>query len=333
MESFIHTYNCRPVTPALSLSKRITSYLKKFPLIPIILFISHAASAQDYRWWNNKHNWDGVTHWSKYIILSPGYLGPNALPVPEVEDAILPEMASLELAVDAHFSEGDQTQDLYTEFYTPLFTKRAGLRINMIPVEHFKMDTATRDMRRVRDEDGEGYSSGDVYVSTFIQLVKDKEGCPDISVTANLKTASGGKLSAARHTDSPGYYFSLSAGKNFQTGLPCMDIIRIYGMAGFYSWQTFRDEYYQDDAILYGLGCNLRFNKLDLKNTLGGYYGYIGNRDQPVVYTLSLETRYESGMNFKIMYRHGIKDFMYDTFRFSCVFDLKGVTRFMLEQN
>jgi hypothetical protein len=301
--------------------------MKIFPVV--LLFISISAMSQDYRWWNNKHNWDGVTHWSKYMILSPGYLGPNALPVPEVEEGKLDEKAMLELAFDAHFSRGDNTQDIYTMFYTPLFTDRAGLAVSMVPVEHFRMDTITRDLRRVRYLDAEGYASGDFYVGTYIQILKEKDGWPDLMATAYLKTASGGKLSYARYTDSPGYYFSLAGGKDFRIDGSFIRYLRAFGMAGFYSWQTFRDEYYQDDAVLYGAGISLRSEKLELTNSLGGYYGYIGNRDQPVVYTFSLETVNESGTNFRIMYRHGIKDFLYDTFRVSCVFDLKGVTRFM----
>ena len=100
--------------------------------------------AQDYSWWNQKHNWDGYTHWTSYLIFSPGFMGPNALPVPEVRKGITDQRAYLELDVDGHFSQGDQTGNLFTQLYVPLFSNRAGLEISYYPLEVYKTDTLTR---------------------------------------------------------------------------------------------------------------------------------------------------------------------------------------------
>jgi hypothetical protein len=300
-------------------------------LFSVLLLITLSNQAQDYNWWNNVHHWDGITPWPKYITLSPGYLGPNGLPVPFVENAVLPEKANLEMAFDSHFSKGDKTQNIFTSFYTPLFTKKVGLKVSIVPVEYYRMDTVTRDIRGSRDEDGKGFASGDFYVTTLIQLVKDKPGWPDLLATVNLKTASGGKLSAARNTDSPGYYFELAAGKTFKTGKSLITSLRPFGMAGFYSWQTNSEVYYQDDAILYGAGCTVGMKDIDIKSTFGGYQGYIGFADRPVVASLFVETHRTSGVNFSFMYRHGIRHYLYDTFRISCIIDLNRVSRFMTE--
>ena len=46
--------------------------------------VSFFLSAQSYTWWEETVHWDGVTPWERYIVFTPGFLGPNALPVPRV---------------------------------------------------------------------------------------------------------------------------------------------------------------------------------------------------------------------------------------------------------
>jgi hypothetical protein len=295
--------------------------LKKLPIV-ILIFFTIPVFSQDYNWWNQKHNWDGITHWSNYMIVSPAFLGPNALPVPETNDGSLPGKASLELSVEEHYSKGDDTKDIFTKLYLPLFSDRVGLNLSMVPVEFYKMDTLTRDRRIVRDYKPEGHSFGDVYVGTFIQLVKNRKYLPDIMISANIRTASGGNLSAARFTDSPGYFFDASFGKDFLFNNPHLKSIRPFALLGFYVWQTNREDYFQDDAILYGAGFNLQFQKMDIVNSLGGYNGYIGFGDKPMVYTFTLKSKNESLFNYKIVFQQGIRDYMYTTIKVGCEIDL-----------
>jgi hypothetical protein len=249
------------------------------------------------------------------MIFSPGFMGPNALPVPDSKDGLLPEYSYLEISYENHFNKGDFTRDLYTQFYFPLFSKKAGLTLSYVPIEHYKMDSTTRDLRRSRDFDGKGKSYGDIYVSTYIQFIKDMEKLPDILVTVNIKTASGTNLEAARNTDAPGYFFDCSMGKDFKLKNSFIKSIRPHGMLGFYAWQTNRGDYFQNDAIVYGVGLNLKFSKFELNNSLDGYSGYINNGDRPVVFRSALKTQFKSIINCKILFQHGIRDFPYNTIR------------------
>lgn len=295
--------------------------MKRLLIIAFILYVI-PVSSQDYNWWNRKHNWDGVTHWSKYMIISPAFLGPNALPVPDVNDGSLPGKASLEVSVEGHFSRGDKTKDMFTKLYFPLFSERVGLKLSIVPIEFYEMDTITRDLRKVRDYKAEGISFGDVYVGTYIQLVKNNDHFPDILLSANLRTASGGNLSAARFTDSPGYFFDVSVGKDFRLDNPVFKSVRPFALAGFYVWQTNRDDYFQDDAILYGAGFNLQIGEMELTNSFGGYYGYIGNGDKPAVYRFLLKSGRDSLFNYKFMFQQGTRDMKYSSFRIGFEIDL-----------
>jgi len=290
---------------------------KLFTILFVIIFISPYAISQDYDWWNKKHNWDGVTNWARYLIYSPAYLGPNALPVPEIRDALIEKSINLETKADFHFSKGDNTQNLFLKLFYPFWDGRVAVEIFAVPIEHFKMDTITRDERAGRDPDGEGYAAGDIYIGTLIQLLREHKHWPDLLLGITLRTASGGNVGNARYTDAPGYYFDLSAGKTFQAGQNLS--LRPYVMFGFYAWQTNRDDYRQNDAFLYGVGLSF-FNKhFECNTKYGGYKGYIGNGDAPMVLRAHAIYKFPK-THLKLSFQQGLQDIGYSTVSLGAVF-------------
>ncbi|MFH0867641.1 MAG: hypothetical protein V1904_15735 [Bacteroidota bacterium] len=288
--------------------------MKKFLSFLIVLFVLVHAKAQDnYDWWVQIHNWDGVTSWYQYLKITPQFMGPNALPIPEVQKGITGDRAILELAADGHFSKGDKTQNAYTMLYYPVVSKLVAIEGYVVPIEHFKMDTMTRDERAARDRDGEGTAGGDIYFGTIIQLVKEKK-FPDMALRLSVRTASGTNVSAARYTNAPGYFFDLSIGKEYINEKYIMNKIRWYTMIGFYSWQTNNVGYFQDDAFLYGAGIDFSFSKVVASFNAGGYYGYVNNHDRPVIARLQLTKeakKHSWGLKFQI----GLNDYPYYSVR------------------
>lgn len=298
--------------------RRIDLLLILFIYLALFMTIPISMNAQ-YEWWVEKHNWDGVTHWSKYIITNPAYMGPNALPVPEIRNGSIYPEAYFEGAVDVHFSKGDNTQNLYGKLYFPFLGCKVAFESYVVALEHFKMTEETRDERFARTYSGEGWIGGDIYLGALIQLVKDRGKWPDILFSANFKTASGGRLHDARYTDSPGYSFDLSIGKSFKNKKKEHFSWRPYLLVGFYSWQTHRNDYMQNDALLYGGGVDLNIKRLLIANQIGGYSGYIGNGDQPLVYRLKLVIE-RNKFNYKFVFQQGLHDFEYSSFRISAAF-------------
>lgn len=286
---------------------------KVFFAIAIILNIS--AYSQDYTWWNQIHQWDGHTSWLKYITVSPQYLGPNALPVPDAEKGLLNKNGYFQLAADAHFSKGDHTQNFYSKLFYPIVKNIVACEVYVVPFEHFKMDTITRDIRAARDKDGEGTAGGDIYFGTLIQLVKDKN-FPDVLLRMSFRTASGTNVSSARYTDGSGYFFDLSFGKEYAKKESWFKSIRPFIDLGFYSWQTNSDGYRQNDAPYYAAGISLAKNDISLSSSLAGYHGYLKNDDTPMVFRTEinlLKTRFQ----YSIAYQYGIVDFPYQSIRLS----------------
>lgn len=291
----------------------------------VLVSTGHLSCAQDYTWWNNKHNWDGITPWQNYMTLSSKYTGPNCLPVPEITKGILPKHSFLEVGIAGHKSTGDQTVNGVLNTIIKAGEK-AALGIYFVPYEVYDMDTNTsRNIRNTRDYDGQGNSIGDVYISGYYQVLKHHRYIPDILLTFGVKTASGNNLEAARFTDAPGYFFNLSIGRTIPVKLLGFKTIRHYVMAGMYVWQTYSSKYKQDDAVHYGAGIELTHQHFIVEEQIGGYFGYIDNGDRPFVSRLSIRSNTNSLFNFKLLYQQGFADAPYTSLVVSTMMNLDKI--------
>lgn len=291
---------------------------KGFVLFCILLSTLNLYS-QDLGWWYEKHGFEG--EWSQYLIYSPSYFGPNALPVPTLKDGYISDKLSFEIAGDYHYSKGDKTTNLFLELFIPVVKDRVGFNVNVVALEYYKTDTITRDLRRSIEYDGTGFATGDIYVSTIFKLIKDHSTLPDLLFSVNLKTASGSNLGEVRFTDSPGYYFDLTASKKYFENSNG-NYTEMVGMLGFYCYQTNGVGNKQNDAMLYGFGLKTITKKIIIKNQLVGYLGYFNNGDKPMVYRLILESNMQKTVNYKFQLQQGINDNEYTTLRFSAMLDM-----------
>jgi hypothetical protein len=280
-----------------------------------LAFISTAQQASnDMVWWNEQHGWEeGMPGWRNWIKMSPGYLGPNALPVPELKRGLLSSNTELELMASNHFHEGDPTQDISGKAYISFAGNRIALEAYGVIAERFAFSEEIRNERVSRIENGKGTTVGDFYFSTLVQIIRNRN-FPNTLLRFATKTASGGSLAGARYTDSPGYFFDLSFSKNF--GDDTKTVFRPLAMFGFYTWQTNDEENLQNDALLYGLGFDVQNEKNRYTASLTGYSGYKNRRDKPV--QLNFEWRRDfKNTAIRMQYQHGLRDWEYKTIRFS----------------
>lgn len=296
----------------------------KYLLLLVYFFCISAIHTQDYGWWEDIHQYDGITPWEYYMIYSPEHMGPNALPVPQVNRGIIENAPWLEAGLAFHAGRDDQTKNLWLSTLFPI-GKQVNFSMNYIPVEHYQMSADIRDYNVSRDYDGEGFAHGDVYIATHIQLIKEKQNLPDLMLSVGIKTASGDMLKAARYTDTPGYYFDLSFGKEISLLRSSKYTFRIYGMGGFYAWQIYHRKYRQNDAFLFGGGFDFSTQRVLVRSQIGGYAGYIDNGDKAVVIRLSLEGTKDKTISYKIFFQHGLNDFPFTTAQVSGLLNLDKV--------
>lgn len=295
--------------------------MKHLLAILFFLFICVQTYTQDFIWWNEVHNWDGYSHYTQYQTHSTSFMGPNALPVPEIKWGKLEEDLTFEFAFDEHFSPGDQTQNLYTRIFYPVTKGKIGLELSVVPVEYYQNDIETRDSRASRDYDGKGFSGGDIYIATYYQIVKDHRILPDILFTFNFKTPSGDNVEAARFTDMIAYFLDLSIGKDILKKETFS--LRAFALIGFYCYDTYDFQHQQNDAPIYGIGFNAEFNKFIFGNSLGGYSGYLNIGDKPMVYRAYIYSKFSNNLNLKFQYQQGLRDFPYTSFRISALINFK----------
>jgi hypothetical protein len=99
--------------------------------------------------------------------------------------------------------------------------------------------------------------------------------------------------------------------------------VRWYAELGFYSWQTYIDNYPQNDALLFGAGIDFEFRDFFVNQTLGGYTGYMDNGDAPVVYRIDLGIKMGTAALI-LGYEKGIRDFPFQSIRAG--FQICGLT-------
>lgn len=278
-----------------------------------------AQPEEDMSWWNELHGWEtGKPGWRNWMRISPGYFGPNALPVPHIQKGELFRNTEAELTASNHFHKGDPTQDISGYFYIPFVENKIAVEMYGVVFERFAFSEVIRNERFSRIKDGKGTAIGDFYFSTLIQIFKNRK-FPNTLFRFATKTASGNQLEGARFTDSPAYFLDLSFSKilgNQKTGA-----VKPFGMIGFYTWQTNDELNLQNDALLYGLGADYIINDWLFSASWSGYSGYKNERDRPMQLNFDLRKDFEKKA-LRVQYQHGLQDWEYKTIRFSYIWKI-----------
>ncbi|WP_372946933.1 hypothetical protein [Mariniphaga sp.] len=294
--------------------------MKSRLIIVLLLFSVIRGMAQqsgnDMSWWNELHGWEeGDPGWRNWMKISPGYFGPNALPVPHVQKGELFKETEFELTFSNHFHPGDPTQDLSGYVYIPFASNKIAVEMYGVAFERFAFSEEIRNERFSRIKDGKGSAIGDFYFSTLIQVLKDRK-FPNTLFRFGTKTASGNQLEGARYIDSPAYFLDLSFSKtigNSETGA-----VKPFGMIGFYTWQTNDELNLQNDALLYGLGADYIKNTWLFSASCSGYSGYKNERDKPMQLHFDLRKDFAKKA-YRVQYQHGLRHWEYKTLRFSYI--------------
>lgn len=270
--------------------------------------------AQTQQEWAENVNWDGVSHWSEFLIFSPNFSGPNAMPVPDVSTGKVNNQSYLRIGGQYQTRSGDQTGNV-TFYAGHTFLKdRIALDVFMVPIEVFSLSSRRKLERNVYFENWNKKTAiGDLYINTNVQVLNEVQNRIDLTVRIGLKTASSGLDNPARFIDSPGYYFDGSLGKSFASDKLTF---RPYGMLGFFVWQTNDESLRQNDAVLYGIGLEVSHKSWLLTPTLRGFSGYHNIGDKPLIFKTSFAK--EIGTSRVLLaYQYGIRDYLYQSVELS----------------
>jgi len=263
--------------------------------------------SQTFDQWATTVGWDGVSHWSKYMITLPAYQGPNSLPVPRIGNGNIDSNFSISATGNLHFSKGDNTQNLTLYANYSLVKDIISIDAMWVPYEHYTMSPAVKSKRHVFSQFyNDREATGEIQLNTNIRLLNKWRKHIQLVLRIGYRFPSGSGFGAARFTDGPGYHFDVSFGKPFSNSS-----VKWIGMAGFYTWQIESEKHNQDDAFLFGSGLEWNKNNWRLQTYIAGYLGYLeGSGDKPIVCRITLERKLKRN-SLLLGFQQGIKDFDY----------------------
>lgn len=303
-----------PGKPYLRIMKwtPVAAFLCRLPvrlLLGILLLCSGSLSAQDHNWWSNNVQWDGISHWREYLIFAPRYLGPNALPVPEQTQGQVFSESEIRVTGNGQWAPGDRTWHpaLYVRYAA--WPDRISFDVYWVPLEFFHTTHDWKTERRVFHTAYDAQkASGDILLNTQIRVVPESDRWPGVALRVGYRLPSSNTVGAARFTDSPGFHFDLSAGKDYALWAGTW---RPVAMLGLLVWQTNLDTHVQNDAVLFGGGFSYQREKWESGFFLRGYAGYLSNGDRPLLAEAYLKKSWKRGHVF-LRFQHGMNDRLYD---------------------
>ncbi|NND07371.1 MAG: hypothetical protein HKN87_13420 [Saprospiraceae bacterium] len=269
---------------------------------------------QGHYWWADNVEWDGVTHWSEYIVYGPNFLGPNAMPVPSFSTGKIEKNHAFTAGIQGHFNKGDQTQNLRIEGTYVMLKDKVSFDFDWVPLEFFQVSHEMKTRRRTFHTFYDASkATGDFYVNTNIQVLRRKGFA--LAARLGYKFPISNMQGAARFTDSPGYYANVSSFVNLQPSNETNGF-GLVGMLGFYAWQTNLDEQFQNDALLAGIGLRHEGIHWDFEGHLRGYWGYLNIGDQPVVAEIQMDYKMKK-IGVSLALTRGLQDFPFTSLMLS----------------
>lgn len=295
----------------------------KYILCLVLLLTSISLAAQrDYSWKDSyPARADAINDWVQYLTVSSGYMGPFALPVPEIFPAEIKSESEASLGyANYQCTKGDATTNaMMSGFYYAFPSRKMAVELTIVPHESYKYSDAMADYYHAKSTSGS--CGGDFIINSYIQILNQNARRPDVTLRYTLRTASGGDTDNARYVNAAGYSFDFSVGKDVYTDSDSR--VRFYGMYGFYCWQLLNFENAQNDAHLYGIGMLYEWKKFMIKADFGGYDGYRDEKDRPLVLRWRADIPLTDHFLLRSSIEHGVRDFPYTGYMINMVYKFK----------
>lgn len=280
-------------------------------LFLLFFFIQLSLFSQTRQRWEQVVNWDGVSHWSRYMITLPAFQGPNSLPVPQLGNGRIDTNSYIGASAAFHITEGDHTQNVVINGHIAVVKDVVGVELTWIPWERYNMSTAIKEKRHIYHEFwNDKKAAGDLILNTNFRVLKKWAPVMDLILQIGYRMPSGTDYGSARYSDGPGYHFAINMGKPLNKA----KTLKLTAMAGFLVWQIESDIFKQDDAFLFGAGLEYRKKNFSLHTNVAGYLGYLENQgDKPVVFRTRAEQQFKK-MKLVLGFQQGLNDFDYSSF-------------------
>lgn len=271
----------------------------------LLLSFVMTVNCQTLDQWAQTVNWDGFSHWTRYIVANAGHMGPNALAVPLISNGSIDTANSIGIAGQFHFAKGDNTQNINLYGNYCLVKDVISVEISYIPVEFNNMSDAVKRFRHVYYKNYyDKRTRGDVMLYSTVNIFNKWRKKIQLALRMGYRLPSSSDFASARFIDGMGYSVDISAAKPFNT-VP----LKWVAMAGIYIWQIEVDDLRQNDAFLFGSGLEWNKNGWRIQSYAAGYLGYMKKSgDKPIIFRTTAEKRINK-TSLLLRFQQGIKDY------------------------
>ena len=293
--------------------------------IPVLLFLSFVLGLNVYA---QRPSTNDFFHYYKLdgnysnLLIAPGTLGPNALPVPEILNGNVGTDFLFKFSVDNYFRDGggDNGHTAYVNIRFPVVQNFMAFELRWDLLDYFHTTNEVRDIIQLyKDDPGWETELGDILLTTYMQVAKEKRYRPAMMLSSTIKTTSGSVFDG-RHTDLPAHWHYLSLGKDFAKTINFT--WRLNAMIGYYFWQTNETNLEQNEGPLWGIENQFNFDNVEIGAGFSGYNGWkFYGFDKPVLFKARLIINNKK-VNYFAEYKTGIRDYFYSSMNIGICYHL-----------
>lgn len=311
----------------------LSTYILLNRLIFTVFFLLLAttvtvAQGDNLDWWDALHDYPNAAgkFRNRYQNISPGYMGPNALPVPLLFDGAIDNELWFHAGGEFHRAPGDRTNNFVLTANIPLAEGRVSLFLNSVPRETWEVTPEVRDLRRMVAFDGKGRNTGDIIFGFLFRIFDEEQNGFNLAGLAQAKSTTGSQIENARFSDASMFVWNIHFSKTLFQKAHIQ--FKIKAMLGFLTWQTNQNglpngsNELQNDAPSYGIGFTYKRGAFHVETDISGYHGYIGNRDYPTFWRSRAEYRW-NGFGLNVNFGHGLKAWDWNTYGFGLRYYIK----------
>lgn len=249
------------------------------------------------------------------LLIAPGSMGPNALPVPEIMNGNVGTDFLFKFSIDNYYRDngGDNGHTAFINIRFPVVQNFMAFELNWDLIDYFRTTNRVRDLIQLyKDDPGWGTEIGDIILTTYIQITQENKFTPAIMLSSSLKTTTGSVFDG-RHIDLPAHWHYFSLGKYLYTNHYFK--WRLNGMLGYYFWQTNERNLEQDEGPLWGLENQLNYKKLEIGTGFSGYKGWkFYGHDRPILFRSRFVVNNKK-VNYFVDYKTGLRDYPYSSIK------------------
>jgi hypothetical protein len=235
----------------------------------------------------------------------PGNYGPNAYPIPPLDDPRVGDDIIIRNGAGFQLDRGSDRSFTWDAGVSIPFHRTVELRVDTHPIEYWNLGQESQKDWGINQDSGMG--STDILIGTKFNLIEETENHPAASLTILTRTATS-TTEYRRGFDSAGYGFLITGGKRWivdPDNFLCIERMGLDGGIGFLAVDANRDptgvkQSGQNDFVWAALKLSCYSEKSVLSAGLRSEVGWFGEGDRLVEMTCGYTRAWNNSVSWYV---------------------------------